>query len=700
MSLVAAPKKGHAASVGSNARQWLTTSPPPLRIAGERSGRIDPFVPAADLRQHLRLHFAKLVLIYNKIRDGARASPESAAGGDMTNATLANAIRERAVALGPQDVEIDRQRSGIIYARSPHALRDVPPDITSLLLKWAKATPDAVFVARRGPDGEWLKLTYAQFLQRMERVAAALLARALSQDKPVAILSGNSIEHLLLLFACMHVGIPAAPISTAYSLVSSDYGKLRYVLDLLNPGLIFADDGAAYGKAIRTAAPKGVEIVTVAGGGEFGATSFEALAADAPEEVAAARAAVGPDTVAKILFTSGSTGMPKGVINSQRTMCTNIAQVVFAMKEVGSGPQVLVDWLPWNHTFGSNQNIHLALYSGGALYIDDGKPTPGAFDATIRNLKEIAPTCYFNVPKGFELLAHRLAEDEQLRRNFFSRVKLFMYAGASLPQHVWDELERLAFETIGEKIRIVTGLGATETGPSVTFVTRGEVRAGMIGNPVPGCEIKLVPNVGKLELRVRGPNVSPGYWRQPEATAAAFDEDGFYKMGDAIRFVDAADPAKGFAFDGRVSEDFKLMTGTWVSVGNLRAAMIATFAPFLRDAVIAGHDREELTAILLLDPDGCRAKFPDLADAQPATLAAHDGLRAALAEKLKLLQSNATGSSTRVARVVVLDEHPSIDHGEVTDKGSINQRAALAHRAAMVQELYGEKPSDRLISAR
>ncbi len=606
-------------------------------------------------------------------------------------------MRERAVALGPQDVEIERLRNGIVYARSPHPLGECPRTITSLLLRWAKETPDAVFVARRGPDGEWRKLTYAQFLARMEEIAAALLARGLSAERPVAVLSGNSIEHLLVLLAGMHVGVPVAPISTAYSLVSSDYGKLRYIVELLTPGLIFADDGAAYGKAIRATAPQGAEIVVVSGGDDLGATAFDALAADGREAVAAAHAAVGPDTVAKILFTSGSTGMPKGVINSQRMICADIAQAAFAMAELAQGPQTIVDWLPWNHTFGSNQNIHLVLFSGGSLYIDDGKPTPAAFGATIRNLKEIAPTCYFNVPKGFELLAHRLAEDEQLRRNFYSRVKFFMYAGASLPQHVWDELERLGHETVGEKIRIVTGLGATETGPSVTFVTRGEVRAGMIGNPVPGCEIKLVPNVGKLELRVRGPNITPGYWRQPEATAAAFDDEGYYKMGDAIRFVDPQDPQKGFAFDGRVSEDFKLLTGTWVGVGNLRAAMIAAFAPFLRDAVIAGHDREEIAAILLLDPDGCRAKFSDLADAQPATLAAHAGLRAALAQALKAFQAKATGSSTRVARALVLDEHPSIDHGEVTDKGSINQRATLAHRANLVKELYGEAPSDRII---
>ncbi len=610
------------------------------------------------------------------------------------------AVRERAVELGPQDVELDRRKNGIIYARSPHDLGAIPRTMTSLLVRWAQETPDAVLVARRGADGAWIECTYREAFALVQRIGAALLARGLSAERPVAILSGNSIEHLLLALAAMHVGVPFAPISTAYSLVSSDYGKLRYILDLLTPGLVFADDAAAYGKAMAATHRADCEYVTLAGGGDIKATAFADLGRDDPAAVEAAHARVDHDTIGKLLFTSGSTGMPKGVINTQRMMCTNIVQGAFAMAEIDRGPQVLVDWLPWNHTFGGNQNISLALYTGGSLYIDDGKPTPAAFDQTIRNLKEIAPTCYFNVPKGFELLAHRLQEDAQLREKFFSRVKFLMYAGASLPQHVWDALERLAVETIGERIRIVTGLGATETAPSVMFVTRGAVRAGMIGNPVPHCEIKLVPSIGKLELRVRGPNVTPGYWRQAEATKSAFDEEGFYKMGDAIRFVDPDDPQRGFMFDGRVSEDFKLATGTWVSVGNLRAAMIAAFAPFVRDLVVAGHDRDDLAVILLLDPDGCVARFPELrADLSPAALARHAGLRSALRDLLVTFRAGATGSSTRVERIVILDEAPSIDHGEVTDKGSINQRAALAHRVGLVQELYGEKPSDRVIYA-
>ncbi|MDE2577179.1 MAG: feruloyl-CoA synthase [Hyphomicrobiales bacterium] len=611
-----------------------------------------------------------------------------------------SALPERAVALGPQQAELDRRQNGIIYVRSVAPAPQPERAITVYLQRWAEKTPDAVFVAARDRAGAWRKLTYAQFYAQVQSIAAALLTRDVSVERPVAILSGNSIEHLLLGFACMHIGVPYAPISTAYSLISSDYGKLRYILDLLTPGLIFADDGALYGKAIAAVAHKDAEIVTVENGEALGATPFAALAADNPAAVAAAHAKVGPDTIAKFLFTSGSTGAPKGVVNPQRMLCANILQIAESIREIAN-PQTLLDWLPWNHTFGGNHNTHIALYGGGTLYIDDGRPTPREFALTIRNLKEIAPTAYFNVPKGFEMLVSQLATDQQLREKFFSRLRFIMYAGASLPQHVWDELERLAFETVGEKIRIVTGLGATETGPSALFVTAGEVRAGMVGNPVSACEIKLIPNAGKLEARVRGPNITPGYWRKPDITAAAFDEEGFYKLGDALKFVDENDPQKGFIFDGRVSEDFKLRTGTWVSVGGLRSKIVSAFAPFVRDAVITGHDRDDVCAILLLDTDGCRAFFPQLArESGPADYAAHEPLREALAQKLAALQKTATGSSSLIARLAIFDDHPSIDHGEITDKGSINQRAVLAHRPHLVEALYDETPPALVITVR
>ena len=606
----------------------------------------------------------------------------------------------RAVALGSQQATLERRGDGTMVVRSPFPLPPVKTAITDYLTDWAARMPDAVFVARRNAAGAWATLTYAQTLAHVERLAAGLLARDLNVERPIAILSGNGIEHLLLSFAAMHVGIPTAAISTAYSLVSRDYDKLRHVLGLLTPGMIFADDGKAYAAAMKATAPAGCEIVTRDGGDYPGALALGSLEADDPLAVMKAHGRVTPDTIAKFLFTSGSTGMPKGVINTQRMICSNIVQIGAAIPELAEKPQVLLDWLPWNHTFGGNHNIHIALRSGGALYIDDGRPAGSGFDATIANLQEIAPTCYFSVPKGFEMLVPRLDADPALAKHFFSRLKFIMYAGASLPQHVWDGLDRVAVKTIGETIRIVTGLGATETGPSAMFVTEGELRTGMIGTPVVGCELKLVPNGDKLEARFRGPNITPGYWRQEEASRNAFDEERFYKIGDAVRFVDEDDVSKGFWFDGRVSEDFKLTTGTWVSVGALRSKVVAHFAPLVRDVVIAGHDREHLTAIVLLDHDACEGVTGVSAREAPDIHAAHPDLREKLAEHLASFAKAATGSSTRIERIVVLDDHPSLDRGEVTDKGSINQRAMLAARAHLVEELYGERPSDRVIGAR
>jgi feruloyl-CoA synthase len=469
--------------------------------------------------------------------------------------------------------------------------------------------------------------------------------------------------------------------------VSRDFGKLKHILNLLTPGLVFAASGAGYAEALNAAMPPDAElVVTHTPPPGRTATDFADLASDDTAQADAAHARADGDTIAKFLFTSGSTGLPKGVINTQRMLTSNLAMIGASFPCLADEPPVLVDWLPWNHTFGGNHNTGIALAFGGTLYIDAGKPAPGAIETTVANLREIAPTIYFNVPKGYEALVHWLRREPALCDTFFSRLKMNFFAGASLPQHVFDALDELAVETTGERILMMSGLGATETAPSAMFCTPETSHAGGVGLPVPGCELKLVPNGGKLEARFRGPNVTPGYWRDAALTAAAFDGEGFYRIGDALRFADVNEPRKGFMFDGRVTEDFKLSSGTWVSTGPLRARFIAAFAPFVRDIVVAGHDRDELTGIVLPDVDACRSL-------------GEGALRTEFTQRLAAFAKAASGSSTKIARIILLEEPPSIDAGEVTDKGSINQRAVLAHRAALVETLYATPTDARVISA-
>ena len=391
--------------------------------------------------------------------------------------------------------------------------------------------------------------------------------------------------------------------------------------------------------------------------------------------------------------------MPKAVINTQRMLCSNQAMIAAMLAFLQDEPPVMVDWLPWHHTAGGNHNIGLVLYHGGSLYIDDGRPTAAGIGATVRNLREIATTFYVNVPKGFEVLLPALEGDAALRERFFSRLKLMFYAGAHLAQHVWEALQRHALETTGERILMLTGLGATETAPFVFMPGREVGRAGEVGLPAPGIELKLVPlDRGRFDVRLKGPNVTPGYWRQEELTAEAFDEEGFYRLGDALRFVDPAAPAKGFAFEGRIAEDFKLATGTWVHVGELRRTIIAHFAPLLRDAVIAGHDRDEVTVLLVPDLEACRRLCGDAAAADHRVLRSAS-LRRLLQERLDGLAKQATGSSNRVVRALLLAEPLSLDAHEVTDKGSINQHAVLTHRADLIAELYTEPYSRRVFVA-
>jgi len=625
------------------------------------------------------------------------AAPKSVPTGERGTSSAAHPLR--AISFGNPAVTIDRRDDGTIYLRPKIALGDYPVRITDRLLHWAEAAPTRIFMAERNAGG-WRTITYAQLLASTRRIASALLARDLSPEKPIVILSGNSIDHALMAFGALYAGIPFCPVSPAYSLISKDYGKLGFLMKLLTPGLVFADDATVFEGALRANVPAETEMVTSRGEipGRNVTRLAELLATPEHPRLDAAHDAIGPDTIAKFLLTSGSTGNPKAVINTQRMISANQVMLRETLAFLKDEPPVIVDWLPWNHTFGGNHNIGLTLFNGGSMYLDQGKPTPDGIAETVRNLREISPTVYFNVPKGYESLLPYLRDDAQLRKKFFARLHAMFFSGAALSPYVWNSLDELAAQETGVRVPMLTGLGATETSPFFMSVTPATSRSGHVGLPVSGNDAKLIPNNGKLEVRASGPNVTPGYWRQPELTAAAFDEEGFYKFGDAIKPVDPDDWHAGFDFDGRISEDFKLGSGTWVSVGPLRARFVAACAPLVRDVVIAGINRDELSALVILDLDGCRVVNPALPAGNLAAAAADPVIRQTFVERLKKFATEATGSSTRITRAVLLDMPLSIDRGEVTDKGSINQRAVLEHRAALIDGLYAPSPDSHIIS--
>ncbi len=608
----------------------------------------------------------------------------------------------RRIALGRGRVIMDRAAHGVLRMRTSAPLGPYPEKLTERLVKFAREAPDRTLFAKRTGAGKWRTLTYARALDAARRIGQALLDRGLDAERPLVILSENDLEHAMLALAALHIGVPFAPVSPAYSLISQDFGKLRYILELMTPGLVFVADGKRYERALRAALPASIElVVTEAPPAERATTSFDSLAAtQATARVDAAHAAVGPDTLAKFLFTSGSTGTPKAVIHTQRMLCSNLQQIVECLPFIAEEPPVLVDWLPWNHTFGGSHNFGLTLYNGGTLYIDEGKPVPQLIGKTIDNLREIAPTVYFNVPRGFEEIAAALDADRALAKHFFSRVKMLFYAAAGLSQPIWDRLHRVAEKACGERILMITGLGMTETAPFALCANWEAGRSGLVGIPAPGLELKLAPVEDKLEARYRGPNVTPGFWRQAELTQAAFDDEGFYRSGDAVRFADPADPDQGLMFDGRITEDFKLDSGTWVSVGPLRARIMAAGAPHVQDVVICGLDRREVGILVFPHVDSCRGLSATLPpNAGQAEIAADPAVRAWFQTLLDSLRDGAEGSASRVARGMLLAEPPSIDLGEMTDKGSINQRAVLAQRAALVEELYADVPSARVFVA-
>jgi feruloyl-CoA synthase len=601
--------------------------------------------------------------------------------------------RDPAALFAPPAVQVSHREDGAILLSSPQPLQAYRRCMGEDLEHWADTTPQQVFLAERAAGGGWRELRYGDARRQVRQIAASLLRMALPAGRPVAVLSDNGVEHALLMLACLHAGIPYAAISPAYSLMSQDHAKLRALVTRLQPALLYTASAARYAPAL--AAIDGLHqamlVASDAPDLPAGALPFSSLLAAMDEEaVQAAFDAVGPDTVAKILFTSGSISEPKGVINTQRMLCASQQAKAQLWPFLTRTPPVIVDWLPWNHTFGGNHNFNLVLRHGGTLYIDGGKPAPGLIDASIANLREIAPTLYFNVPRGFDMLVGALRADSALRRNFFSRLQLMFYAGSALPQNLWQDLIELALQETGQAVPMVTAWGSTETSPLATDCHFQAPRSGVIGLPAPGVELKLLPAGDKLEIRVRGPNVTPGYLGQPELTAKAFDEEGYYRIGDAVRFADPAHPEAGLVFDGRVAEDFKLSSGTWVNVGALRVKGIELLAPVAQDIVVTGHDGASVGFLVFANLPACRALAGLPADASAAEALAHPAVRGKVRSGLQAMRALGGGSSTYAALALLMAEPPSVDAGEITDKGYINQSAVLARRKAMVERLAGE----------
>ena len=591
---------------------------------------------------------------------------------------------------GTQHPRIAAAADGSLTISSPEALGDYPARLTDRLAHWAELCPERTLAAKRDESGAWRHLSYREALAQARAIAEALINRRLSAERPVMVLSGNDLEHLALMLGAMWAGVPYAPVSPAYSLISEDFAKLKHIFVTLTPGLVFASDGDAYRKALGAVVPDGVEIVLAKG--ELGGRTFtpfsDLLATPATAIADRAHAATGPDSIAKLLFTSGSTRLPKGVINTQRMLCSNQQMILQSLPFLADEPPVLVDWLPWNHTFGGNHNLGIALYNGGSLYIDAGKPTPQLIGETLNNLREISPTIYFNVPMGFERIAAALESDRPLQQALFARIRAFMFAGAGLSQAVWDQLERIAERVCGERIRMLTSLGMTETAPFALFPGTAATHPSMVGLPAPGLTVKLTAAGNKLEVRYRGPSVTPGYWRADEQTRESFDGDGFFCSGDALKFVADGRPELGLQFDGRIAEDFKLSSGTFVSVGPLRTRVIAEGAPRVQDVVATAPNQDDLGILIFPNPDACR----ELAgagrqDPLPSVLAS-PAVREFFQQLVDRLYHSGSGSANRVVRALVLVEPASIDKGELTDKGSINQRAVLNQRAALVQALH------------
>jgi feruloyl-CoA synthase len=595
--------------------------------------------------------------------------------------------------LAPRSVERFDLGDGTFLLRSPRPLPAWARCVGEWLEHWAHEKPQApAFAEPTGlsmaqPGPVWTTLTWHELRVRVGSVAQALLDLRLREDAPVVILSDNSLDHLVLMLAAMHIGRAACTVSSGYCrLAGGDFARIQGILNALEPALVYASDSATYVPALRASQTSAPWVFSQGAGDVQGALAFsDLLAAVESPAVMQAFERVRPDTHAKYLLTSGSTGHPKVVINTHSMLCANQEMIAQALRFVTIEPPVLLDWLPWSHTFGGNHNINMVLRNGGTMYIDDGRPVPGLIDRTVAHLREVQPTVYFNVPKGYDMLLPALEGDIELARRFFERMRMVFYAGAGMPLATWKRLEAVAAPVRAEPVWFTTSWGSTETSPAITAAHWHLDRPGVIGLPLPGAEIKFVPNAGKLEMRIRGPHIFPGYRRNESATRAAFDEEGFYRIGDAGYLLDEQDPSSGIVFNGRVAEDFKLTSGTWVSVGTLRLSLVTAFAPYVQDAVITGHDRNEIGALVFLT--------------EAARKLDEQSLRASLKQAFATLKAQSRGSSQTPTRLLLLTDSPSMAAGEITDKGYINQRMVLQRRSADVEALYAAASDPRVLIA-
>jgi feruloyl-CoA synthase len=593
--------------------------------------------------------------------------------------------------LAPRSVERIDLGGGAFLLRSPQPLPAWARCVGEWLEHWAREKPQATAFAeptglsRAQTTAGWTTLTWRELRAQVGSVAQALVDLRLRDGAPVLILSDNSLDHLVLMLAAMHIGRAACTVSSGYCrLAGGDFTRIKGILATLEPALIYASDAATYAPALRASQTPAPWVFSQGAADVQGALAFSDLVAAVESPVVMqAFERIRPDTHAKYLLTSGSTGHPKVVINTHSMLCANQEMIAQALRFVSIEPPVLLDWLPWSHTFGGNHNINMVLRNGGTLYIDDGRPVPGLIDRTVKHLREVQPTVYFNVPKGYDMLLPALEGDHDLARRFFQRMRMVFYAGAGMPLATWKRLEAVAAPVRPEPVWFTTSWGSTETSPAITAAHWHLDRPGVIGLPLPGAEVKFIPNAGKLEMRIRGPHIFPGYRGNESATREAFDEEGFYRIGDAGYLLDERDPASGIVFNGRVAEDFKLSSGTWVSVGTLRLNLVTALAPYVQDAVMTGHDRNEIGALVFLT-EAARGLDPQL-------------LRSSLKEALLALRAHSGGSSQTPTRLLLLPDAPSMAAGEITDKGYINQRMVLQRRSADVETLYGAAPDPRIL---